>query len=89
MLVQSDTARISIRRFDPIIHKEIFREQKINTNNQLLFSSNFDFDLNEIQEVKFLFEFDDSNNEDCNDEAQLETIEDEKQVTFYKILKIK
>ncbi len=57
MLLHSDTARISIQRFDPNVHKELFYDQQIDSN-----SINDTDDMNEIT-------FDDGNNEDYDDEC--------------------
>ncbi|CAF1108703.1 unnamed protein product [Rotaria sordida] len=53
MLLHSDTARVSIQRFDPIIHKEFFLDQQININ-EIKFSMIPDDENNEDYDDEFV-----------------------------------
>ncbi|CAF4045021.1 unnamed protein product [Rotaria sp. Silwood2] len=69
MLLHSDTARVSIQRFDPIVHKEFFLNQQTNTN-EIRFSVISDDENSEDYDDEFI----------QDDETQEEEIDKDKQV---------
>ncbi|CAM4914423.1 unnamed protein product [Rotaria socialis] len=81
MLLDSDTARVSMQRFDSIIHnKELFLNQKLNTNDQILINSNKNNDNSEISPSVV---FDDENYEDeymYDDDAYVEETHKDKRI---------
>jgi hypothetical protein len=78
MLLHSDTTRISIQRLDPIVHKDFFLDQQID--------SNLNNNTDDMNEITFALTFDAENNEDydddyaTNDENEQVEKDDEKRV---------
>ena len=93
MLLNSDTARISIQKLHPITHKDYFLNRQINLIDQLATNSNSvgqenslnndtdDMSVGDINEITFSVLIDDGNNDDemeeDEDEDEEENYDDE------------
>ncbi len=76
MLLNPDTARISVQKLHPINHKEYFLNRQINPIDQLSINSNYqgqesnisndtdDMSVGDINEITFSVLIDDGNNDD-------------------------
>ncbi|CAF5144475.1 unnamed protein product, partial [Rotaria sp. Silwood1] len=72
MLLHSDTARVSIQRFDPIVHKEFFLDQQIDSN-EIRFSVISDDETNEDYDDEFIHD-DEAQEVESNNDKQIRTI---------------
>lgn len=80
MLLNPDTARVSVQKLHPINHKEYFLNRPINPTDQLSINSNYqaqdstisndtdDMSVGDINEITFPVLMDDGNNDDYADD---------------------
>ncbi len=84
ILLNPDTARISVQKLHPITHKEYFLNRQINPIDQLSTNSNYqgqennisndtdDMSVGDINEITFSVLIDDGNNDDYDDDEEEE-----------------
>jgi len=80
MLLNPDTARISVQKLHPINHKEYFLNRQLNPIDQLSINSNYqgqesnisndtdDMSVGDINEITFSVLIDDGNNDDYGED---------------------
>jgi hypothetical protein len=89
MLLNPDTARISVQKLHPINHKEYFLNRQINPIDQLSINSNYqgqenninndtdDMSVGDINEITFSVLIDDDYAEDDDDDNEEENYDDD------------
>jgi len=86
MLLHSDTVRINIQQFDPVVHKDFFPDQEIDSNDPILINDSLNNDADDMNEIKFsvLFDNEDYDDEDtCDYKTEQEETYEEKRVSSY------
>jgi TATA-binding protein-associated factor Taf7 len=89
MLLNPDTARVSVQKLHPITHKEYFLNRQINPVDQLSINSNYqpqessinndtdDMSVGDINEITFPVSIDDGNNDDYIEDDNDDNDEDD------------
>jgi hypothetical protein len=85
ILLNPDTARISVQKLHPITHKEYFLNRQLNTIDQLsnnqtqennISNDTDDMSVGDINEITFSVSIDDRNNDDYGEDDEDEDDED-------------